>query len=75
MTPKLPEPAYFRVIPPQFYKDEQSVQRYYTADQMREMWKQGMERAAKVCDGLAARDKLSNYYKVAARAIRKEITS
>jgi hypothetical protein len=29
------------------------------------------EACAKVCDGLAAQDKLSNYYAVAARAIRK----
>ena len=29
------------------------------------------EECAKVCDELAAKDKLSNYYKVAARAIRE----
>ena len=29
-----------------------------------------IEACAKVCDELAARDKLSNYYKVAANAIR-----
>ena len=29
------------------------------------------EACAKVCDDLAAQDKLSNYYAVAARAIRK----
>ena len=47
----------------------------YTADQMLAFRAAGVaqerERCAKVCDDLAANDKLSNYYAVAARAIRK----
>lgn len=34
------------------------------------VWKEAVEVCAKVCDEMAARDKLSNYYKVAANAIR-----
>lgn len=34
------------------------------------VWKEAVEACAKVLDEMAARDKLSNYYKVAANALR-----
>ena len=36
----------------------------------KEAWDAAHEACAKVCDEMASRDKLSNYYKVAANAIR-----
>lgn len=64
MTPKLPPQA-------DYLSDSltDSMHAYGLA-----CYQQGLEGAAKICDDLAARDELSNYYKVAALAIRKEIT-
>ena len=41
-----------------------------TRDAIRYAIQQEREACAKVCDELAAKDKLSNYYAVAAKAIR-----
>ena len=66
--PPLPEPfmELHREISPHVYAAWAEQMRAYAAAALA----QEREACAKVCDELAERDKLSNYYRIAANAIR-----